>query len=58
MQTSGVHFDLPASLPVALEGLPQESFAVAAPPLRCKLHARQDLPEDVRQFVGRRGAGL
>ncbi|MGA2031160.1 MAG: hypothetical protein ABSG68_02790 [Thermoguttaceae bacterium] len=49
-KTSGVHFDLPASLPVALDALPPESFAVAVPPLRCKLHARQELPENVRQL--------
>ena len=45
-----MRFDLPASLQVALEGLPQESFAVTAAPLRCKLHARQELPENVRQL--------
>ncbi len=50
-QSSGVHFDLPASLAIALQGLPKESFAVAAPPLRCKLHAKEDLTEDVRQAL-------
>ncbi len=32
-EASEVHFDLPASLDVALEGLPAETFAVTAPPL-------------------------
>jgi hypothetical protein len=49
-QTSGVHFDLPASLGIALEGLPKESFTVAVPPLACKLRMRQDLPENLRQL--------
>ena len=49
-QNSGVHFDLPASLGVALEGLPGEAFAVAVPPLRCKVRTRQELPENVRQL--------
>jgi hypothetical protein len=48
-QTSGVHFELPASLPIALESLPRESFAVAVPPLRCKLRQRQELPDGVRE---------
>ena len=48
-ESSEVHFDLPASLDVALEGLPPETFAVAAPPLHCKLRLAKDLPEDLRQ---------
>ena len=48
-QSSEVHFDLPASLDVALECLPPESFAVTAPPLACKLRLRKDLPENLRQ---------
>ena len=43
-QNSGVRFDLPASLSVALEGLPQESFAVAAPPLRCRSTHGRNFP--------------
>ncbi len=46
---SEVHFDLPASLDIALEGLPAETFAVTAPPLQCKLRLRKDLPENLRQ---------
>ena len=57
-QNSGVRFDLPASLSVALEGLPQESFAIAAPPLRCKVHSRQELPENVRQLWEAGAGGL
>ena len=48
-ESSEVHFDLPASLDVALEGLPAETFAVTAPPLQCKLRFRKDLPENLRQ---------
>jgi hypothetical protein len=48
-EVSEVHFDLPSSLDVALEGLPAETFAVAAPPLKCKLRFRKDLPEELRQ---------
>ena len=48
-ESSEVHFDLPASLDVALEGLPAETFAVTAPPLQCKLRLRKDLPENLRQ---------
>ena len=45
-----VHFDLPAALNVALETLPAETFAVAAPPpLCCKLRMQSDLPEALRQ---------
>jgi hypothetical protein len=54
-QSSGVHFDLPASLPVALAGLPPEAFAVTVPPLRCKLHARQELPKDVQEQLAAGG---
>jgi hypothetical protein len=48
--SSMVHFDLPASLNVALEGMPVEAFAVAVPPLQCKLRLRNDLPENFRQL--------
>ena len=48
-QSSEVHFDLPAALDVALEGLPPETFAVAAPPLQCKLRLRKELPENLRR---------
>ncbi len=48
-EASQVHFDLPASLSVALEGLPSEAFAVTAPPLQCKLRFRKDLPENLRR---------
>ncbi len=47
--SSEVHFDLPASLDVALEGLPAETFAPSLPPLQCKLRLRKDLPENVQQ---------
>jgi len=43
-QDSGVRYELPASLGIALEGLSDESFAVAVPPLRCKLRTREELP--------------
>ena len=46
---SEVHFDLPAALDVALEGLPAETFVVTAPPLQCKLRMRKELPENLRQ---------
>jgi autotransporter-associated beta strand protein len=49
-QNSEVHFDLPSSLGVALEGLPGEAFAVAVPPLRCKVRTRQELPEGMRHL--------
>ncbi len=48
-KASEVHFDLPAALDIALEGLPAETFAVAAPPLQCKLRTRNELPEIFRQ---------
>jgi hypothetical protein len=48
-EASEVHFDLPAALDVALEGLPAETFAVTAPPLQCKLRMRKELPENLRQ---------
>jgi len=49
-ETSGVRFDLPSSLRIAVEGLPKESFTVAVPPLACKLRTRQELPENLRQL--------
>ncbi|MGA2255804.1 MAG: hypothetical protein ABSG53_14255 [Thermoguttaceae bacterium] len=49
-EASEVHFDLPASLDVALEGMPAETFAVTASPLRCKLRLRKELPENLRQL--------
>ncbi len=48
-EASEVHFDLPASLDIALAGLPAEAFAVTAPPLQCKLRMRKELPENLRQ---------
>jgi hypothetical protein len=49
-RASGIHFDLPSSLGIVLEGLPKEAFTVAVPPLRCKLRMRQELPENLRQL--------
>jgi hypothetical protein len=46
-RTPGLRFDLPASLDIALEGLPKASFAVPAEPLRCKVRRREQLPEAV-----------
>ena len=48
-ESSEVRFDLPAALDVALESLPAETFAVAAPALQCKLRMRKELPENVRK---------
>jgi len=48
-ESSEVHFDLPAALNIALEGMPSETFAVTASPLQCKLRLRKDLPENLRQ---------
>ena len=48
-ETSQVHFDLPASLKVFIDGLPAETFAVVPPPLACKLRLRHELPENLRQ---------
>jgi autotransporter-associated beta strand protein len=48
-QSPEVHFELPASLKVAVEGLPAEAFAVNGSPLVCKLRLRKDLPENLRQ---------
>jgi hypothetical protein len=41
----GVHFDLPASLDIALDALPPASFVVPGEPLGCKLRRRAELPE-------------
>jgi hypothetical protein len=46
---SEVRFDLPASLKVYIDSLPEESFAVTAKPLVCKLRLRNELPENLRQ---------
>ncbi|MEI8373170.1 MAG: hypothetical protein WCJ35_10105 [Planctomycetota bacterium] len=48
-ESSEVHFDLPAALNIALEGMPSETFAVTASLLQCKLRLRKDLPENLRQ---------
>ena len=48
-ESSEVHFDLPAALNVALENLPAETFAVTAPPLKCKLRMSKELPENLRK---------
>jgi hypothetical protein len=47
--TPGLHFDLPASLGIALEGLPRESFVVPAEPLHCKVRRQEQLPAEVRK---------
>jgi hypothetical protein len=47
-QSSEVHFDLPAALNVAVEGLPAEAFAVTPAALVCKLRLRGDLPPNLR----------
>jgi len=48
-ESGEVRFDLPASLDIALAGLPAEAFAVTAAPLHCTLRLRKDLPENFRQ---------
>jgi len=45
----GIRFDLPASLSIALEGLPKGSFTVSSEPLRCKVRAKTDLPHEMRE---------
>jgi hypothetical protein len=47
-QSSEVHFDLPAALNLAIEGLPAETFAVTPAPLVCKLRTRDDFGKDLR----------
>jgi hypothetical protein len=48
-QSSEVHFELPAALRIAIEGLPAEAFAAPTAALSCKLRLRKDLPENLRQ---------
>jgi hypothetical protein len=49
LAASEVRFDLPASLKVYLDGLPEETFAVVPQPLVCKLRRRGELPENLQQ---------
>ena len=57
-ETSEVHFDLPASLDVALDGLPAETFAVTAPPLAVQAAAPQRLAREPAAAVAVGPAGV
>ena len=47
LAASEVRFELPASLKVFIDGLPEETFAVFPQPLVCKMRQRNDRPENL-----------
>lgn len=56
-ELDGVKLELPAELRAALDKLPERLFESAAPPLACKRHDRQGIPEAVLEQLAERKPG-